>query len=53
MIDGRNFFDETVKNDLTTNDNIRKIGTGQGDAYMTWYLLNYPDFENQTTKTSC
>ena len=31
LIDGRNFFDQPIKNDLKTFDNIRKIATGQGD----------------------
>ena len=31
MIDGRNFFDQSVKNNLITYENIRKIQTGQGD----------------------
>ena len=35
MSDGRNFFDETLKNNLRTYDNIRKIATGQGDDYTT------------------
>ena len=30
IIDGRNFFDQPIKNDLKTYDNIRKIATGQG-----------------------
>ena len=33
MIDGINFFDQSIKNDLKTFDNIRKIATGQGDDY--------------------
>ena len=33
------FFDQTVKNNLTTYN--RKIATGQGDNYMTWCLLSY------------
>ena len=41
MIDGRNFFDEPIKNDLKTCDNIRKIATGQGDDYTTGCLLDY------------
>ena len=32
MINGRHFFDQPVKNDLKTYDNIRKIATGQGDV---------------------
>ena len=30
---------QSVKNDLKTNDNIRKITTGQGDDYKTVCLL--------------
>ena len=32
MIDGKNFFDQTVKNDLRTYDN-RRIATAEGDDY--------------------
>ena len=35
VIDGRNFFDQPIKNDSKTYDNIRKIATGQGDDYTT------------------
>ena len=45
MIDGRNFFDQTIKNDLRTYDNIRKILTDQGDDYTTGSLLDYPYLE--------
>ena len=31
MIDGRNFFDQSVKNNLITYEKFRKILTGQGD----------------------
>ena len=34
MIDGRSSFDQPVKNNLRTCDNIRKIVTGQGDDYI-------------------
>ena len=33
MIDGKNFFDQPVKNDKVTYENIRKIATVQGDDY--------------------
>ena len=46
MIDERNFFDQTVKNNLRTYVNIRKILTGQGDDYTTGCFLVYPYFEN-------
>ena len=29
MIDGKNCFDQPIKNDQVTYDNIRKIATGQ------------------------
>ena len=41
MIDGSNFFDQPVKNDRTTYDNIQKIEGGQGDDYTTSSLLDY------------
>ena len=46
MIDGRNFFDQSIKNDLKTYGNITKIETGQGDDYTIAYLLHYPYFKN-------
>ena len=45
MIDGRKFSHQTIKNDLKTFDNIRKIATGQGDIYTTRCLLDYPYFK--------
>ena len=44
-IDGRNFFDEPIKNDLKTYDNIKKIVTSQGDDYTTGWLLDYSYFK--------
>ena len=45
MIDGRNFFDQPIKNDLKTQDNITKIAAGQGDDYTTGGLLDYLYFK--------
>ena len=42
MINGKNFFDQPAKNDKVTNENIRKISTGQGDDYATGCLLTIP-----------
>ena len=42
MIDRRNFFDQPVKNNFITYDNIRKIAIGHGDDY----LLDYDYFIN-------
>ena len=46
MINGENFFDQPIKNNKITFDNIRKIATGQGDDYTTGCLLDYPYFAN-------
>ena len=40
MIDGKNFFDQPVRNDKVTHDNVRKIVTGKGDDYTTGFLLD-------------
>ena len=39
MIDGENFFDQSVRKNLIRYDNIRKIATGQGDDNRTGCLL--------------
>ena len=44
IINGENFFDQPVKNNKVTYENIRKIATGQGDDYTTGCLLDYPYF---------
>ena len=46
MINGKNIFDQPVKNNLRTYDNIRKITTGQRDDYTTSCLLDYVYFKN-------
>ena len=40
MINGENFFDQPIKNNKVTYENIRKIATGQGDDYTTGCLLD-------------
>ena len=45
VIDRRNFFDQPIKNDLKTYDNVRKIATSQGDDYTTGCSLDYPYFK--------
>ena len=45
MIHGRNFFDQPIKNDSKSYDNIKKIATGRGDYYTKRCLLDYPYFK--------
>ena len=44
MINGENFFDQAIKNNKVTFENIRKIATGQRDDYTTGCLLDYSYF---------
>ena len=46
MIKGENFFNQTIKKNKVTYENIRKIATGQGDDYKTCCLLDYPYFKD-------
>ena len=45
MIDGKNFFDQPIKNKRVTYENIRKIAVGHGDDYATGCLLDYIYFK--------
>ena len=49
MINGVNFFDQSITNKKVTYENIRKIATGQGDDYTTGCLLDY-QYINDTYK---
>ena len=44
MINGENFFDQPIKNNKVTYENIRKIAASQGDDYTTGCLLDYSYF---------
>ena len=45
MVDGQNFFDQLVRNDLITYDNVREIAIGQkDDSSTTGCLLGYNYF---------
>ena len=46
VIDEKFFFDQSVKSNMRTCDNIRKIATGEGDDYTTECLLDYNYFKN-------
>ena len=46
MIDRKNLFDQSVKNNKATYENIKKLATLQGDDYITGFLLDYMQFKN-------
>ena len=45
MIDGEYIFDQPVKNNKVTYENIRKISVGQREDYTTGCLLDYTYFK--------
>ena len=45
MIDGKQFFEQPVKNDKVTYENIRKITIAQGDDYADGCLLDHTYFK--------
>ena len=52
MINGEKFFDQPIKNNKVTYENIRKIATGQGDDYTTGCLLDYSYFKDSYKMTA-
>ena len=46
MINGKNVFNQPIKNDKIKYENIRKIFTGQRDDYTTGCLWDYAYFKN-------
>ena len=46
LIDGRNFYDQPINDQIKEYDEIRKIATGQEDDYTTGHLLGYQYFKD-------
>ena len=46
MINGENFFDQPIKDNKVTYENIGKVATGEGDDYTTRFFLDYPYFRD-------
>ena len=46
MIDGQNFFDQPIRNNLITYDSIRKIAADPGDDFTAGCFLNYNYFKD-------
>ena len=46
LIDGKNFHDQPISDQVKKYDEIRKIATGKGDDCTTGCLLDYQHFKN-------
>ena len=52
LIDGRNFYDQAVSNQVRKYDEVRKTTTGKGDDYTTGCLLDYQYFKDHYQLTA-
>ena len=46
MVDGRNFYDQSINDLIKRYDKVRKVSTGQDDDYTTGCLLDYTYFKD-------
>ena len=46
LVDDRNFYDQSVSDQIKKYDEFRKTATGQGDDYTTWCLLDHQYFKD-------
>ena len=46
LIDGRNFYNQPINDQIKKYDEIRKITTGKGDDYTTGCLLDHQYFKD-------
>ena len=46
LIDGRNFYDQPINDQIRKYDEFKKNVTGQGDDYTTECLLDYQYFKD-------
>ena len=46
MIDGKNLFNQPIRNNLITYDSIQKIATSRGEDCTTGCFLGYNYFKN-------
>ena len=52
LIDGRNFYDRNISNNLKKYEELRKVMTGRGEDYTTGSLLDY-DYWEKNYKLIC
>ena len=46
LIDGRNFYNQPINDQIKKYDETRNIATGKGNDYATGYLLDYQYFKD-------
>ena len=53
LIDGRNFYDQNISDDLKKYEELRKVMTGRGEDYTTVSLLDYDYWKNNYKLICC
>ena len=52
LIDGRNFYDQPINDQIKKYDEIKNVTTGKGDDYTTGCLLDYQYFKDHYRLTA-
>ena len=53
LIDGRNFYDQPISDQIRKYDELRKITTGKGDHYTTGSLIHYKFLKDHYQLIAC
>ena len=53
LIDGRNFYDQPISDEVTKYNELIKLTTGKGEDYTTGCLLNYQYYKDHYLITTC
>ena len=53
LIDGRNFYNQTINDEIRMYDEVRKIALGKGDDYTTGCLLDFQYFKDHDKLAAC
>ena len=53
FIDGRNFYDQPISDEITKYNELIKLTTGKGEDYTTGCLLDYQYYKDHYLITAC
>ena len=53
MIDGRNFYNQPISDEITKYNELLKLTTGKSEDYATECLLDYKYYKNNSLITAC
>ena len=53
LINGLNFYDQSISDEIRKYDELRKLCTGKGDDYTTGSRLDYKNFKNHYNIVAC